>query len=172
MGLFESIEQTAFLGEEYLTWLWFRGETDPEIDLGKLGKIAVELGETLVLRGEEDQDTVQVTLKGDRAGASAEARAALREGKRLFKCKFRFKQGDLVWPCSLTADSLGFSGLGLPVPRGVPMPDNLIMRAEKLEEFAQYYFQIFEVFLGQRLRADAWSSLEASMLEWVVGGEA
>jgi len=173
MGLLESIERTVFLGEEFLTWLWYRAETEPRIELGQLGAVAVELGDALALRGSEDQDAIQVSLKGERAGASQEARAALREGKKLWKCKIRFKQGDeVVWPCSLNADSLAIGGLRPPVPKGVPMPDGLIMRAEKLEEFVQIYFRLFEVFLEQRLNEKHWKKLETALRKWVMAESA
>lgn len=172
MGLLESIEQTAFLGEEFLTWLWFRSETAPKIGLGEpRGEVKIEMGDPLVLRGSEDQDATQVTVRGERAAASAEARAALLEGKKLWKCKVIFKQGELAWPCSLNSDSLGIGTLGLPVPKGVPMPDGLILRAEKLEEFTQIYFAVFEQFLDLRLREKNWHKLEAAMHEWVTGSQ-
>ena len=171
MGLLESIEQTAFLGEEFLTWLWYRSETADSLDLGALGSIAVETGDSLILRGGDEQDAIQVSLKGELASASAEARAALREGKRVWKAKFRLRQGDFVWPCALNSDSLGFTGVGLPVPKGVPMPDGLIMRAEKLEEFAQILFRLYELFLEERLPEKAWKKLESKMRDWVSENE-
>lgn len=169
MGLLESIEGATFLGEEFLTWLWFRSETAPDIDLGDLGAVTVELGDPLTLRGGESDDAVQVGLKGERASASAEARAALREGKKLCKCRLRLKRDEIAWPCALNADDLGVGSLGLPVPKGVPMPDGLIMRAEKIEEFTQIYFRLFETFLDLRLREDQWDDVLGAMRKWVRG---
>mgnify|MGYP000657530064 CR=1 FL=1 len=169
MGLLESIERTVFLGEEFLTWLWYRSENNPNLDLAKLGQIQIQIAQPLTLRGDEGADATLVTLKGDRAGASAEARAALREGKKLWKCRAIFKQGDLAWPCALNADALAIASLGLPVPRGVPMPDGLLMRAEKLEEFTQLLFAVFEQFLELRLRDKNWDKTEKAIKDWVAG---
>ena len=36
MGLLELIEQKSFLGREFLTWIWFRSESDARIDLDHL----------------------------------------------------------------------------------------------------------------------------------------
>ena len=95
MALLENIERTAFLGEEFLTWLWFRSETGPRIKLAGLGQISVEMGQPLVLRGSEDQDAVQVSIRGERASVSHEARAALRQNKKLYKCKVTIKKAQL-----------------------------------------------------------------------------
>jgi recombination associated protein RdgC len=170
MALLENIERTVFLGEEFLMWLWFRSETDPQVDLSEpLVAVRVEMGDSLTLRGPEEADAALVSVRGERAAASSEARAAAREGKKLCKCKARFRQGDQIWPFALNADTLGVSGLRLPVPRGVPMPDGLIMRGEKLEEFIQHFYAVFEVFLDQRLREKKWKALEAAMRVWILG---
>ena len=35
MNLFESINQTRFLGKEFLTWLWYRSESAGGVSLGR-----------------------------------------------------------------------------------------------------------------------------------------
>ncbi|MCX7047186.1 MAG: hypothetical protein NTX50_17070 [Candidatus Sumerlaeota bacterium] len=169
MGLLEEIERTAFLGEEFLTWLWFRSETSPRLTLPKIGDVKIEVGEPIAMRGSEDQDASQITIKGERAGASAEAHAALREGKKLYKCRVVIKQGELGWPCALSADSLGIASLTLPVPKGMPANEALILRGQKLEEFTQIYFALYEAYLDLRLNAKKWHKTEETIRKWVLG---
>ena len=169
MGLLEDIERTVFLGEEFLTWLWFRSETSARITLPKIGDIKIEVNEPMALRGSEDQDAIQLTIKGERAGASAEAHAALREGKKLYKCRAIIKQGDLGWPCALNADSLGIGSLTVPVPKGLPLNEALVLRGQKLEEFTQIYFALYEFFLDLRLNDKKWHKVEETIKKWVLG---
>ncbi len=166
MGYLEDIERTRFLGEEFLTWLWFRSETEPELDLGERGKVRLDIGDPMVLRGQDDHDATLVTIKGERASISAEALESLRAGKKLAKCKLLVQQEDQVWACTVNADSLAFGSLTLPVPKGLPMPDSLILRGERLEEFAQMYFAIFEIFLGLRLREKEWKKVAVAIHHW------
>ncbi len=168
MALLEDIERTIFLGEEFLTWLWFRSQTEGAFDLPGGDPVRIEMSDPLVFRGAEDQDAQQVTLKGERSAQSPEAFAALRAGKRLVKCRIVLRRHDEVWPCALKSDALGASGLGLPVPKGVPMPDGLIMRGEKVEEFSQMYFALYEMFLDLRLHEGKWKKVTKAIHDWAM----
>ena len=172
MALLEDIERTIFLGEEFLTWLWFRSQTEDAFDLPGGEAVRIEMADPMVFRGGEEQDARQVTLKGERSAQSPEAFAALRAGKRLVKCRIVLRRNDEVWPCALKSDSLGAASLGLPVPKGVPMPDGLIMRGEKVEEFTQMYFALYEMFLDLRLRDKKWKAVTKAIHDWAMEAQA
>ena len=78
MGVLELIQQKAFLGKEFLTWLWFRSETGGAMDLRGGRTAEVEMMGPIVLDAQYG-DARMTTLKGESPATAPEARAAFEE---------------------------------------------------------------------------------------------
>jgi len=60
-----------FIGEEFLTWLWFVIATDPKLAVKyDPDFVALEVGNRMVLENKRKESAERVTIKGD--GASLE----------------------------------------------------------------------------------------------------
>lgn len=114
MNLMERVQQTEFLGREFLTWLWFRSESrDGVFELGELGTVELwfEGKMTLESDGEERGDKVACTGGGTRF---REARFALTRNKKVTQAAVRLLKGDDEWSFSVDAAWLNLSGLKTP----------------------------------------------------------
>ena len=107
-------EQHAFLGEEFLTWLWFQLETDGgEFDLDEHGTVGVMLDDMIMFAARDDDETEQTLRKG-RPTRCAEAATALRGGRRLKRAKLILAQGRDEWTVTVDAASMNLLSIKLP----------------------------------------------------------
>ena len=109
-----SYNRYKFLGEEFLTWLWFIIEEDPTL-LTELDPDGAQLtiGNRIVLENRH-QDTVEsITIKGDDAGLE-EGVIALRKGAVVTEINLSYKSGENQWIFNLKGESLSFIGLKPP----------------------------------------------------------
>ena len=80
MDISVAYEKYKFIGYEFLTWLWFVIETDPEYFREIQPEIAsLDVGNRLVLENRQTGAVETVTIKGDDAGLE-EARMSLKKG--------------------------------------------------------------------------------------------
>jgi hypothetical protein len=116
-----------FLGEEFLTWLWFVIENDHQmlVQLDE-GLQTLEIGNRMVLANRHNRDGGEtVTIKGDHAGMD-EGRLTLGKGGMVAEMNLIYKSGDQEWQFNLKGESLNVSNLKVPA-------DSRIDRAEEVE---------------------------------------
>ena len=104
----------GFLGEEFLTWLWFRWEADGgEFHLPGGRVVGVALDDFLSFAAPSDDETEQ-TLRRGLPTRTAEARTALRQGRRLRKARLLLAEGSRQWSAVLDAPTLTLGSVKLP----------------------------------------------------------
>jgi len=114
-----------FLGNEFLTWLWFMIETDQssfrqhDPDL-----VSLTVGNRLVLENTHNNAKETVTIKGDNASLE-EGLVALTKGATVTEIHLSYKTGAQTWKFSLKGESLNISNLKLPETGPVETPDDL-----------------------------------------------
>lgn len=161
-----------FLGEEFLTWLWFRLEThggDFEIDRRHF---AVALDDFLAFAPREPDDTEQTLRKGSPT-RTAEARAALRDGRRLRRAKLIVAEGDQQWSVVLDGPTMSLRSIKLPedgedatTPR-----DKSIDRIASFVTLWEIVGALYRVFLTERLRSDYLTTAAESQAQWMARSE-
>ena len=104
-----------YLGPEFLTWLWWRADTDPRFEHPDGAEVFVHVDEHLEFSGERAAAR-RTVLKTGAPGASMDARAALRSGKLLVAARLIFARGEEEWRFTLRAEDLDVSSLRLPKP--------------------------------------------------------
>ncbi len=149
-----------FLGYEFLTWLWFRMETQGEEFRLPDGRPAeVSLGEKVILSRQDDgRERVICTTQ---AGALDEARTALRQGKLVEEVQVVLTIGDNEYTVTLDRDLWAFRSLK--TPKQMPAfdeedPDGRFL--EKmffLEEVFAAWNALYFQFLSLRL-SPSWES--------------
>ena len=83
----------GFLGEEFLTWLWFRIETEGgDFDLGRDRHVGVSFDDFIAFAPLDNDETEQTLRKGS-PSRCAEAAAALRNGRRLTRARLVLAPG-------------------------------------------------------------------------------
>ncbi|HOE97379.1 MAG TPA: hypothetical protein PK847_12430 [Candidatus Sumerlaeota bacterium] len=165
MGVLELIQQKAFLGKEFLTWLWFKSETGGGVNL-KGGAIQAEILGPIVLDAQYG-DARATGLKGESPATSPEARTALVEGKKLKKAKIRLKREDVEWVATLDGENFNLAGLAIPNPGRMPFEDMMALRTEMMLEFEHVIEGLMQAFLELRLDAKEWAKELARIQTWV-----
>ena len=114
MDISVAYNRYKFLGDEFLTWLWFVMEKDRDtlIENGK-ETILIEIGNRIVLENRINDAVETITIKGDDAGLE-EGFMALKKGALVTELNLVYRSGDQEWSFSLKGESLSFSSLKVP----------------------------------------------------------
>lgn len=168
-------ETKKFLGQEFLTWLWYYGEQhDWKINLSK--DECVEFGmelddekpkELLVFEPEDDNQCIP-RLQGGGTRESKEADVCLQLGKKLSIAKMCVVYSGQVWAFTCRGDRLSISGLTLETPDNlIEDSDRLQELAQRLEKFNEVFDKLYYSFLAVRL-SPAWMKKELPAIrEWI-----
>lgn len=127
------------LGPEFLTWLWWRSESEAGFAHPDGREIYVHVDDHLELRGERSASK-RAVLRAGAPGASMEARAALKSGKLLVAARLLLACGESEVAFTLKAEDLEVSGLKLPrIER-----DKATSARERLEEQLEGFDRFWE----------------------------
>ncbi len=174
MELAERISRWSFLGEEFLTWLWFRSEKgDGSIDVQGIGPVAIWLENKVTLESEEQEHTERVSCSGQNPGLK-EARFALAQGKKVTKAHFHMSLGEDEWSFGWEAARLSFQSMRLPAS-GMDLredPDGVFFERVKLvEKSLNVLDRLFSMFVSLRV-SPQWEQEEFPLLEkWIREGD-
>lgn len=165
MDMVDLIQEKKFLGQEFLTWLWFQSDVNSGlIDLKKPGAVEIWFEERIMLESGSGNALQTVTCQGKDLDL-AEARTALREGKRVSQAKIRLTADGSDWRFSIKAEGLDLSGVRAPktLDMDEEEPDSLagrlLDRLAVMRELTRYVDALFAKFLEIRLSED-WKEQE------------
>ena len=153
-----------YLGPEFLTWLWWRADTDPCFVHPDGTEVFIHFDEHLEFRGERAAAR-RTVLRAGMPGASMEARAALRSGKTLVAARLLIARGEDEMRFTLKAENLEISGLRLPSPEGETRNDRLVACLDGQEQFLEDLDLCLATFLRIRC-APAWEAELAKIRAW------
>ncbi|MEH0022188.1 MAG: hypothetical protein V6Z89_21220 [Desulfobacter sp.] len=105
-----------FLGNEFLTWIWYLIETDQDISgiIGQQEPIHLEIGNSLVLENNlGDKSKEKITIKGDQAGLE-EGTTALKKGAWVTDINLLCKIGEEEYKFTIKGESFNITGLKTP----------------------------------------------------------
>ena len=112
MDLAQKIESRRFIGRELLLHIWFETEVfEATLSVKSFGSFGCYVERTLLLSA--GKETTQI--KGATPGHAREAKEALRRGKLPERAGLRLILGEREASLTLKAETLGLSGLALPV---------------------------------------------------------
>ena len=164
-----------FLGEEFLTWLWFVIATDPKLAVQyDPDFVGLEVGNRMVLENKRHETTERVTIKGDDARLE-EGIMALRKGAMVSEINLVYRQADLKWQFTVKGESLNISALNIP-HSGLPESDEdlegvVLERADLYERAIQLVENLFRHFIKLRI-ATAWQkNTRAAIRKWILSNE-
>lgn len=165
----ENEAMEAAPGREFLTWLWFKAETqNGRLALNAGGELGVLLEGPLTFMHEGNGAHVSVLKKG-KPENSIEAKTCLLGGKKLKEAKITFAQNEqAVWSFGFEADQ--FLVRGLKLPQGEGQLDAISCFQERmihLEQWREMFLDLFEAFLAVRVDAKKWKKTVADIQTWV-----
>ena len=156
-----------FLGNEFLTWLWFMIETDQ----GRLRKydtdlVSLTVGNRLVLENTRSNAKETVTIKGDNASME-EGLLAISKGAAVTEIHLAYKTGAQTWEFSLKGESLNISNLKLPETGPVETPDDIegvvLEKVYLIEKVIGIVNNLFTHFIHLRL-SNTWDNQTVSRI--------
>jgi hypothetical protein len=160
----------AFLGNEFLTWIWFIIEND-DATIAKCDDDATELlvGNRMVLINRWANGMETISIKGDAAGLE-EGLLALSKGALVTEINLIFKNVSLQWQFSIKGESLSFSSFKLPETGAVEQPEEMEgLILDKLylyEKPFQFIDALYRKFISLRL-SDKWQETQLHMRKWI-----
>lgn len=105
-----------FLGNDFLTWIWFLIETDADITQLIHAKelISLEVGNSIVLENKlGDKSTEKISIKGDQAGLE-EGTTALKKGAFVTQINLICKMDEQEYKFTIKGESFNVTGLKTP----------------------------------------------------------
>ena len=151
-----------FLGDDYLTWIWFLIENNQNISsiIDSKEVISLEIGNSIVLENKlGDKSKERITIKGDQAGLE-EGTTALKKGAFVTQINLICKINEDEYKFTIKGESFNITGLKTP-------KIDLSKSEDEIEgvvlEKAFFGFKIFEVidtlflkYIEQRI-SDEWN---------------
>jgi hypothetical protein len=109
-----SYNRYKFIGHEFLTWLWFLIEKNPDL-LKQLNPdlVSLEIGNRVMLENSTRDSLETITIKGDDAGME-EGVLALKKGAVVTELNLHAQCGEIKWQFTLKGESLNVSNVKTP----------------------------------------------------------
>ncbi len=155
-------------GHDFMTWLWFQSELNPDkvpaADQGTVG-VLVEGPLTLVMEG---GGAHEISLRKGNPTVSAEAKAGLEAGKKLRKATVNLVRGDQVWRFGLDGETFAVRSLKLVTSEGVVDAVSRFQdRMLQVEMIKDILIGLYKAFLEVRKDPEVWSRTVKEMQDWV-----
>ena len=155
----------AVLGQEFLTWLWFHGETAPAGFKDSKGRpFLLTLGQKVVVQGGEGEMRETTAVNGGMTDGShlplREARLGLLMGKKVTRALLHLEQEELHWQVSIKADDFSMGSFRTPKIESDSDDDPEALFLEKmyvLEKGLALFDAAYNTFLALRLSNDDWA---------------
>jgi len=156
-----------FLGNEFLTWLWFMIETDQNrLHRYDPDLVALNIGSRLVLENTRNNAKETITIKGEDANLE-EGLLSLKKGAVVTEIHLSYKSGAQHWQFSLKGESLNISNLKMPETGPVETPEDLegavIEKAYLMKKVIGLVNNLFSHFVKLRV-SDEWRNQTVSRI--------
>jgi len=174
MDLVDIIAEKRFLGQEFLSWLWFKSEErGGAVFLPDLGDIQVGFEKHMLLEYGEGESHERIICRGLQAELQ-EARTGLLMGKKLEQARIRLARGDYEWQFTLTATLFEFRNVRLPKTLGAGEEESgpeayegrILERVGMIEEISRTVNELFRLFLQIRTGPE-WEKELKMIRSWV-----
>ncbi len=178
MDLVDLIAEKRFLGQEFLTWLWYKSdERGGSIYLpGAGGDILLIFEKHLLLEYGEGEAFEKLICQGLQAELQ-EARTGLAMGKKLEQARILLRRGDYEWKFTLKGSMMEYRSVRLPKTMSqteesedpAAVEGMLLERIGLIEELVRTIDGLFRMFLALRTGND-WPGELGRVREWIHKG--
>lgn len=174
MDLVDLINEKRFLGQEFLTWVWYQSEINSGlVDLPGFGTVEIWFEDRLMLEAGSGNSRQLVTCQGKDMDL-AEARTALKEGKKVSQARLRLRANGLEWSMTIKADGLELSGVRAPKTLEMDEEDpeeslagRLLDRLAVMQELVKAMDALFARFISLKLSDDWEEQVLPSLRKWL-----
>jgi hypothetical protein len=148
-----------FLGYEFLTWLWFVMENEPEpVAVPEQIIGSAQIGNRIILENPQLDRTERITAKGDSTNFDT-GMLSLQQGALVTEMSLLLKGDGHEWQLVIKGENLSISNLKTPPTAPVELAEDVesavLEKAFLLEHALAWIDQRFQRFIKQRI-ALAW----------------
>lgn len=175
MDLVDLIAEKRFLGQEFLTWLWWKSEErGGSVALGDDGDITVVFEKHMLLESGEGDSSEKIICTGLQAELQ-EARTGLQMGKKLEQARIVIGHNNYEYSLTLAGSLMEFRNVRLPKTEAADgeKGDNpeeiegmILERIYLIEELTRLVTELFRIFLEIRV-AEQWREELQKIRHWV-----
>ena len=174
MDLVDLIDEKRFLGQEFLTWLWWKSEErGGSVLLPNRGDILVVFEKHMLLEYGEGESSEKLICSGLQTELQ-EARTGLTMGKKLEQARIQLVASEHEWNFTLAAAMMEFRNVRLPKTAGTEGDTNnpeetegmILERIFLFEELVRIVNELFHLFLEVRV-GDGWPAELTRVRSWV-----
>lgn len=175
MDLVDLITEKRFLGQEFLTWLWYKSEVrGGSIELPGEGDITVVFEKHMLLESGEGESSEKIVCTGLQAELQ-EARTGLQMGKKLEQARIVIGHSNYEYSFTLGASLMEFRNVRLPKTEATEQQSGenreevegmLLERIFLFEQLVRMVNSLFRLYLDHRLGSQ-WSEELEKIRTWV-----
>lgn len=160
-----------FLGNEFLTWLWFIVENDME-RLKKIEKdlVYLNIGNRIVLENKINDAVETITILGDDAGLE-EGIISLGKGAVVTEINLLYKSGDNEWRFTIKGESMNISNLKIPETAIVESSEEIegmvLEKAYLYEKATELIDNLFNEFIKLRVSGKWSEGVVQEIRKWI-----
>ena len=175
MDLVDIIAEKKFLGQEFLTWLWWKSEErGGSVSLPGKGDISIVFEKHMLLEYGEGESSEKLICRGLQTELK-EARTGMFMGKKLEQARIRLEQDQYEWSFTLAAGLMEFRNVRLPKTAATEadaankkeeMEGMILERLYLFEELIRIVNDLFRIFLKVRIGSN-WKDEVVKMRQWV-----
>ncbi len=170
MDLIDIIEEKSHFSYDFLTWLWFKSDSEGGIVIGN-SNVLIDVCAPMTIADDKGEKII-VASKSENFNMQ-EVYTALHSGKKIVKAKVTLATDDITCNFTLDAKNCLFSGMKLGWSGQKPGDDTeddtaglLLDRFGQLHESTTLFGKLIESYTQHRLSADAVSETQ-KFSEWI-----
>ncbi|MDL2307102.1 hypothetical protein LJC48_03620 [Desulfovibrio sp. OttesenSCG-928-C06] len=158
------------LGQEFLTWLWFRSENGNKFKTDKGEEFNVFMEQRIVVQGGEGELIETASVSGAMSELR-EARLGLTTGKKVSRALIRLEQDPESWQLTLKAEDFSIGSLKTPKVEGSVEKDDdpeamFFEKVYLLEKGISFIDTLYKEFLTLRL-GSGWRDEVKELQRWM-----
>lgn len=175
MDLVDLIAEKRFVGQEFLTWLWWKSEErGGSIEVPGFGDISVVFEKHMLLEYGEGESSEKLICSGLQTELQ-EARTGLQVGKKLEQARLKITKSDQEYNFTLAAALMEFRNVKLPKTAGTEGEENaspeeiegmILERIYFFEELIRTVNDLFRMFLEIRTGSE-WIEELQKVRTWI-----
>jgi hypothetical protein len=160
-----------FLGDEFLTWLWYVIEQEPAIfkDMDP-DLTSFEIGNRIVLEKRKKDSIERITIKGENAHFE-EGMLALNKGALVAELNLVCRTTEEKWQFTLKGESLNLSGFKTPNIAPPESPDDLegaiLEKVFLYDKILQFLEKLYKTFIRLRTSNNWQSRVVPLIKKWM-----
>lgn len=160
-----------FIGDEFLTWLWFVIENEPQkLRTADKDLTVLEVGNRLVLENRRKDSLERITIKGDEAGLE-EALLALKKGSMVTEINLVYRQTDKKWQFNLKGESLNISSFKVPETARPETKEDIegyvLEKIYLYDRVVQFLRNVFQLFIHLRVSNEWDRAVVPAIKQWI-----